>query len=100
MQRHAEGWGEQWNHFMLSDPALKSHKALSELIDAVSPMCRFNIDLCSNCEALSQYVDDAGMSNGSPAPLPLLCCPETGVHDTLAFDVLSSKICQKWASFP
>ena len=40
----------------------------------VSLNCRFNIDLCSNCEALSQYVDDAGMSIGSPSRLSFLCC--------------------------
>ena len=76
---------------MQYDPASYSHKAFSELTDAVSLICRFNIDLCSNCEALSQYVDDAGMSNGSPSTISLLCCPIFVSAWHLDFDVLSSK---------
>lgn len=56
-----------------------SYDSLSEHEPEVTALCRFNSDVCSNCVALSQYVDDAGVLSTSFTVSPCWVITEKGV---------------------
>ena len=65
MQRRAGSWGKESGSSPCKKMDVRHARRRIPFTSCFSALfialCRFNSDVCSNCVALSQYVDDAGV---------------------------------------